>query len=53
MPQNLVQGPEDERLWSAAKEAARKGKHPPENFYALVTHIFERMKKAKDKGAKT
>ena len=44
MPTNLVKTAKDEELWARAKQLSKD----PEN-YALVNHIYQRMKAAKAK----
>tara|TARA_R100000353_G_scaffold28972_1_gene24112 strand:- start:2569 stop:2718 length:150 start_codon:yes stop_codon:yes gene_type:complete len=47
MPVNIVKTKRDEKLWSKAKYAA--GKRGSNKNYALVNHIYQRMKAAKKK----
>ncbi len=47
MPSNLVKSKRDEDLWKKARFAAKK-RGSNKNF-ALVNHIYQRMKAAKKK----
>ena len=45
MPSNLVKSQRDEQLWNKAKSKAAEQNAKPN--YALVNHIYQRMKAAK------
>lgn len=47
MPTNIVKTERDEALWKRAKFAAKK--RGSDKNYALVNHIYQRMKAAKAK----
>ena len=57
MPANMVRSKADEAKWERAKEIvekqARKKKGKPQDKWALVTHVFQGMKKAEEPGALT
>lgn len=47
MPSNLVKTPEEEKLWQKATAAAEKKSGSKK--YALINHIYQRMKAASKK----
>jgi hypothetical protein len=47
VPSNVVKSERDEKLWSKAKFAAKK--RGSDKNYALVNHIYQRMKAADKK----
>ena len=47
MPSNIVKTPKDEKLWDKAKASAEK--QGGSANYALINHIYQRMKVASSK----